>query len=54
MLTPCPALAHGACAGALDTMLINLPGAAKKPFALSYSVSVCATLVGIGTSFGVT
>ena len=51
--TPCPAFAQGACAGALLTIVSNLPGAAIKPFCLSYKVSVCASCVNDLTSAGV-
>ena len=51
--TPCPALAHGVCAGALDTILNNLPGAAKNPLLLSYNVSVCACITIGSTCLGI-
>jgi hypothetical protein len=36
--TPCPAFAQGAWAGALDTVVCSLPGAATYPFDESYRV----------------
>ena len=51
--TPWLAPAHGACAGALLTIDVNLPGAAAHPFDLSNNVSVCATNgIGLTTSGG--
>ena len=51
--TPCPALTHGACAGALLTIDNKLAGAAAHPFTLSNRLSVCAVIGNDATSFGV-